>query len=62
MYYCTPCTNEGGDDVCSDYGYMRDTVTDQCIEDATFVNKQLDICLRGHLEKIVTEGYVITII
>ena len=46
--------------VFSDYGYMRDSVTDQCIEDAAFVNKQLDICLRGHLEKIVTEGYAIT--
>lgn len=41
---------------CSDYGFLRETGSDICKEDRAFRKPQIDICLRGHEEQIVTEG------
>ncbi|XP_061187283.1 sortilin-like isoform X1 [Saccostrea echinata] len=48
------CTRE---DYECDYGYLRDTGSDICKKDQLFVKPEIDICLRGHEEKIITEGY-----
>eukprot|EP00105_Crassostrea_gigas_P033630 XP_011457076.1 PREDICTED: sortilin isoform X2 [Crassostrea gigas] len=48
------CTRE---DYECDYGFLRETGSDICKEDRAFRKPQIDICLRGHEEQIVTEGY-----
>lgn len=48
------CTRE---DYECDYGFLRETGSDICKEDRAFTKPQIDICLRGHEEQIITEGY-----
>ncbi|XP_056000004.1 sortilin-like isoform X2 [Ostrea edulis] len=48
------CTRE---DYECDYGYYRPTNSDVCQRISLFTKPEIDICLRGHEEKIVTEGY-----
>lgn len=40
----------------SDYGYYRDD-DDSCVLDPQFKGSALEICDRGHVEEIITEGY-----
>ncbi|KAL4226601.1 Sortilin [Mactra antiquata] len=50
---CT-CTRE---DYECDYGYFRPGGSDECIEEKDFKGPEIDICLRGHDEKLVSMGY-----
>ncbi|KAJ8301253.1 hypothetical protein KUTeg_020240 [Tegillarca granosa] len=47
------CTRE---DYECDYGYFRPEGKDDCNKIVDFKNPEIDICLRGHEEKIVTKG------
>ncbi|KAL5015049.1 hypothetical protein ScPMuIL_009319 [Solemya velum] len=49
---CT-CTRE---DYECDYGYYKPNM-DSCVKNPMFSGPEIDVCLRGHEEKIVTEGY-----
>ncbi|KAK3102843.1 hypothetical protein FSP39_014357 [Pinctada imbricata] len=48
------CTRE---DFECDYGYYRPANTDDCKKISNFQKPEIDICLRGHVEEVVTEGY-----
>ncbi|XP_067683191.1 sortilin-like [Haliotis asinina] len=50
---CT-CTRE---DYECDYSFYRPPSTDDCVKQSDFTGKEIDICLRGHEEEIITEGY-----
>ena len=41
----------------SDYGYHRSLNQDKCIEDVFFKGDEIDVCVRGHTEKLISEGY-----
>lgn len=41
----------------SDYGYYKPNM-DSCVKNPMFSGPEIDVCLRGHEEKIVTEGLV----
>ncbi|KAL3853614.1 hypothetical protein ACJMK2_017146 [Sinanodonta woodiana] len=49
-----PCTRE---DYECEYGYYRPDGSDYCVKVTEFKGPEIDICLRGHEEKIVTSGY-----
>ena len=40
----------------SDYGYFRPGGSDNCVKEPDFKGPEVDICLHGHDEKIVSEG------
>lgn len=40
--------------VFSDYGYKR--IGDICVKDTSATFKEIDICLRGHEERVVPMG------
>ena len=42
---------------CSDYGYHRRVNSEDCTKDDDFKGPEIDICMRGHEEKLVTVGY-----
>ncbi|KAK3610584.1 hypothetical protein CHS0354_009024 [Potamilus streckersoni] len=48
------CTRE---DYECEYGYYRPDGSDYCVKVNEFKGPDIDICLRGHEEKIVTTGY-----
>ncbi|XP_071083380.1 sortilin-like isoform X1 [Haliotis cracherodii] len=48
------CTRE---DYECDYSFYRPPSTDDCVREPGFTGKEVDVCLRGHEEVIITEGY-----
>ncbi|XP_060586327.1 sortilin-like [Ruditapes philippinarum] len=51
--FCT-CTRE---DYECDYGYFRPGSSDNCVKEPDFQGPEIDICMHGHDEKLVSEGY-----
>ncbi|XP_070193615.1 sortilin-like isoform X2 [Littorina saxatilis] len=49
-----PC---GYDDFECDYGYHRTKGQDKCVEDSNFRGPEIDVCFRGHEQKVISEGY-----
>ncbi|XP_017561920.1 sortilin isoform X1 [Pygocentrus nattereri] len=49
-----PCTRE---DYMCDYGYYRHENSSECVEEANFSDKKLEICLNGEMEELYTKGY-----
>ena len=45
--------------LCSDYGYYREDGSEDCVRDPEFKGAKLDICLRGHEEEIISEGFAL---
>ena len=41
---------------CSDYGYHRIEGQDKCVEDTNFRGPNIDVCFRGHKQKVISEG------
>ncbi|XP_036432658.1 sortilin isoform X2 [Colossoma macropomum] len=52
----TPCPCSREDYMC-DYGYYRHENSSECVEEADFTDKKLEICLNGELEELYTTGY-----
>ena len=42
----------------SDYGYHRPSGQDKCVEQPNFEGPEIDVCFRGHEEKVISEGWV----
>lgn len=40
----------------SDYGYYRHENSSECVEQADFTSKKLEVCLNGELEELQTLG------
>ncbi|XP_052249120.1 sortilin-like isoform X5 [Dreissena polymorpha] len=51
-----PCTCTREDYEC-DYAYYRPGGSDDCVKEKEFKGPEIDICLHGHEEKLVSEGY-----
>lgn len=45
------------DDFECDYGYARLDGQDQCVKDPNFNGPEIDVCFRGHIEKVISQGY-----
>lgn len=41
---------------CSDYGFFRKANSDLCEKISDFKKPDIDVCLRGHEEEIITQG------
>uniref|UniRef100_A0A8C5HUG5 Sortilin-like n=1 Tax=Gouania willdenowi TaxID=441366 RepID=A0A8C5HUG5_GOUWI len=52
----TPCTCTFDDFMC-DFGYYRQENSSQCIEQPDLEGKDLEFCLHGNEEQLVTSGY-----
>jgi len=40
----------------SDYGYYRPDGQDKCVKEPNFKGPEIDVCFRGHEEKVISEG------
>ncbi|KAL2103009.1 hypothetical protein ACEWY4_002177 [Coilia grayii] len=49
-----PCTR---DDYMCDYGYYRHENSSECVKQADFVEKKLELCVHGVVEELETLGY-----